>query len=149
MVTSVTLIRCHSSDNHKYKHAYLCVCIYIYTYICLIAFLSIPDSCLPNSLFELDTGDFNCPTTSCRPCQPTFLPGFHRFGECACFSWVSTEYCNLKASGYTDVHVQTSRRRCDGVFSPHNVKHTHLNTDVIYIYIYMYVCMYVCIYIYI
>ncbi len=67
---------------------FVCVCIFL---IFLFVFLSIPYSWLPNSLFLLDTGSFICPTTSCRPCHPAFLPGFHRFGECVCFSWLSTE----------------------------------------------------------
>jgi hypothetical protein len=46
-----------------------------------------------NSLFLLDTGSFCFSTTSCRPCHPAFLPGFHRLCECVCFSWVFTEYC--------------------------------------------------------
>ncbi len=45
------------------------------------------------SLFLLDTGVFRCPTTSCRPCHPTFLPGFHLFSECVCFLWLCTECC--------------------------------------------------------
>jgi hypothetical protein len=70
------------------------VCVEIYIYICcLFAFLSIRDNCLPNSLFLLDTVPFICTTTSCRTCQPTFLPGFHRLSEFACFSWLFTEYC--------------------------------------------------------
>jgi hypothetical protein len=48
---------------------------------------------LPNSLFLLHTGVLGCTTTSCRPCRPAFLPGFHRFGECVCFSWLFTECC--------------------------------------------------------
>ncbi len=106
----------------------MCVCVYLYI-CCLFTFLSIPDSCLPNSLFLFDTGLFCWTETSCRPCQQAFFLGF-RFGEFECFSWLFTEYCTLKASGYTDIHVQTSRRRCDGVFFPHDTKHTHLNTDV-------------------
>ena len=53
---------------------------------------------IPFSLFLLDTGCFICPTTSCRPCHPAFLPGFHRFSECACFSWLSTEILCLSDS---------------------------------------------------
>ena len=74
-------------------------CMYVYMFvICLFAFLSIPDSWWPNSLFVLDTGILICPATSCRPCNPAFLPGFHRFGECACLSWLSTEILCLSAS---------------------------------------------------
>ncbi len=76
-------------------HTNINTCVYVctYTYICLFSFLSIPDSGLPNSLFLLDTGTCVCTTTSCRTCQPTFLPGFHCLGECACFLWLFTEYC--------------------------------------------------------
>ncbi len=110
VVASVTLLRSRSSDNHTYKHAYLCVwcvcvCVYIYTYIFLFAFLSIPDSCLPNSLFLLDTGNFLCTTTSCRPCQPTFLPGFH------CLGWV----CVFLVAVYTVLYftsIRTHGRTC-------------------------------------
>jgi hypothetical protein len=63
------------------------VCMRIFIFgLCFFAFLSTHASCLPNSLFLLDTGNFICPTTSCRPCQPTYLPDFHRFGKCVCFS---------------------------------------------------------------
>jgi hypothetical protein len=78
---------------HTYMHT--CVSVYLYIYIficCLFAFMSIHDSCLLNSLFLLETGCLFCTTTSCRPCHPTFLPGFHRLGECACFSWLFIEY---------------------------------------------------------
>ena len=94
VVTSVTLIRCRSSHNHIHKHAQLCVCVCVCVCICCVfAFLSTPDSWMPNSLFLLETGILSCPPTSCRPCQPAFLPGFHRLDECACFSWLFTEYC--------------------------------------------------------
>jgi hypothetical protein len=63
------------------------VCMYIYV-LFLFVFLSIPCSWWPNSLFLLDTGILLCPTTSCRPCQPKFLPGFHRLGQCVCFMWL-------------------------------------------------------------
>ena len=59
--------------------------MYTYFFLCLLAFLSIHDSWLPNSLFLLDTGSLFWTTTSCRPCQPAFLTGFHRFSECGCF----------------------------------------------------------------
>ncbi len=101
----MTLIRSRSSDNHTHKHAYrvfVCVCVWgVCVYVCCLhtkhaylcvcvhryifvsfAFLNLPDSCLPNSVFLLDTGGFICPITSCRPCPPAFLPGFHRFSEC-------------------------------------------------------------------
>ncbi len=78
------------SYNHTYQHAYVCVCIYIFV-LSSFVLLSIPCSCLPDSLFLFDTGSFICRTTSCRTCQRTFLPGFHRFSECACFSRLSTE----------------------------------------------------------
>ncbi len=71
--------------------------MYIFVHF-LFVFLSIPSSWLPNSLFLLDTGGFICPTTSCRSCQRTFLPGFHRLGECACFSWLSTVILCLSES---------------------------------------------------
>jgi hypothetical protein len=69
-------------------------------HVCLFVFLSIPDSWLPNSdsLSLLDTGRLICTTTSCRSCHWTFLPGFHRFSECACFSWLSTEILWLSES---------------------------------------------------
>jgi hypothetical protein len=95
----LTLIRCRSSYNHTYQHAYLCVCVCMY--ICMFfwfVFLRIPYSWLPNSLFLLDTGSFICTTTSCRPCHRTSLPGFHRFGESACLSWLSTEILCLSES---------------------------------------------------
>ncbi len=94
----LTLIRSRSSYNHAYKHEYLCVCVCIYLFFFLFVFLSIPYSWLPNSLFLLDIGILICPTTSCRPCHRTFLPGFHRFCEYACFSWLSTEMLCLSAS---------------------------------------------------
>jgi hypothetical protein len=73
--------------------------MYVYMFVtCLLAFLSIPDSWWPNSLFVLDTGLFICPATSCRPCHPAFLPGFHCFSECACLSWLSTEILCLSES---------------------------------------------------
>jgi hypothetical protein len=50
-------------------------------------------SWLPNSLFLFDTGDLNWTATSFRTCHPAFLPGSRRFSECACFSWLFTEYC--------------------------------------------------------
>jgi hypothetical protein len=89
VVTSVTLIRSRSSYHHTYQHAYLCVCVCIY--LLFIFLLSIPHSWWPNSLFLLDTGILFCPTTSCLPCHPAFLTGFHRFSECACFSLLRTE----------------------------------------------------------
>jgi hypothetical protein len=91
------LIRCRSSYKHIYQHAYLCVCVWIYIFFCFVL-LSVPYSWMSNSLFLLDTGNFGCPTTSCRPCHRTFLPGFHCLGECACFSWLSTEIVYLSAS---------------------------------------------------
>ena len=69
----------------------MCICL-------LLVCLRIPDSWWPNSLFVLDTGLFIGPATSCRPCHPTFLPGFHRCSECACLSWLSTEILCLSAS---------------------------------------------------
>jgi hypothetical protein len=75
------------------------VCMYIFV-LFLFVFLSCPCSWWPNSLFLVDTGSFICPTTSCRPCQPAFLPGFHRFGECACFLWLGTEIlCSSESVG--------------------------------------------------
>ena len=75
----------------------VCLCMHMFV-LFLFVFLRIPYSWLPNSLFLLDTGRFICTTTSCRPCQPAFLPGFHRFGECVCFSWLSTEILCLSES---------------------------------------------------
>jgi hypothetical protein len=77
---SLSLLR----QSYIHTRILVCLCVYIYIFVCF-AFLSIPDSCLANSVFLLDTGDFGCTTTSCRPWQPTFLPGFHRFSECVCF----------------------------------------------------------------
>ncbi len=80
----------------------LLIHIYIHSHtsmhVCLFAFLSIPDSWLPNSLLLLDTGGLVCLTTSCRPCHPTFFPGFHRLGVCVCLSWLSTEILCLSDS---------------------------------------------------
>ncbi len=91
----LTLIRSRSSYNHTFQHAYLCV----YVYICsFFLFWVYHTSWLSNSLYLLDTGIFVCPATGCRPCQPAFLPGFHRLGECACFSWLSTEILCLSES---------------------------------------------------
>ncbi len=72
-----------------------CVCVYVY--ICSFFFF-LPYSRLPNSLFLLDTGSCLCLGTSCRPCHPAFSPGFHRFSECACFSWLRTEILCLSES---------------------------------------------------
>jgi hypothetical protein len=89
----LTLIRSRSSYNHTYKHAYLCVYVYIYMFFFVCVFLIIPDSWLPNSLVLLDTGIFICPTISCRPCHPAFLPGFPRFGECVFLVAVDRVVC--------------------------------------------------------
>ena len=70
---------------HTFVSVYVCICSFLFV------FLSIHYSWLPNSLFLLDTGVFICPTTSCRPCQRTFLPGFHGLSECACFLWLGAE----------------------------------------------------------
>jgi hypothetical protein len=81
--------------------ARILVCVSHDVYICLFfifVLLSIPYSWLPNSLFLLDTGRLIWAATSCRPCHRTFLPGFHRLGECACFSWLSTEILCLSES---------------------------------------------------
>ncbi len=75
----------------------VCMCMYIFDPFVFI-FLSIPYIWLPNSLFLLDADSFLCPTTSCRPCQPAFLPGFHRLRECVCFSWLSAEILCLSES---------------------------------------------------
>ncbi len=79
--------------THTFTDTQACM---IGMHVWLLAFLSIPCSWLPNSLFLLDTGSLICPTTSFRPCQRTFLPGFSGFRECACFSWLSTEILCLK-----------------------------------------------------
>ena len=92
----MTLIRSRSSYTYTYQRAYLCVCVCIY--LLFIFLLSIPYSWWPNSLFLLDTGILFCPTTSCRPCHPAFLTGFHRCSECTCFSWLSTEILWLSES---------------------------------------------------
>ena len=106
MVTSVTLIRSRSSYTHTFTDTRM--------HVCLLAFLSLPDSWLPgiltgllcftggflpNSLFLLDTGSFLWTTTSCRPCQTAFLPGFQICSECACFfSWLSTAILRFRES---------------------------------------------------
>jgi hypothetical protein len=77
---------------------YCIIYIYIYIYIYISIFLSIHVSWWPNSLFLLDIGILICPTTCCRPCHLAFLPGFHRFCEYACFSWLSTEMLCLSES---------------------------------------------------
>ncbi len=70
----------------------VCLCVYIFVLFLFVCFsestLQLDQllSWLRNSLFLLDTGGFICPATSCRPCQRTFLPGFHRFSECVCLS---------------------------------------------------------------
>jgi hypothetical protein len=74
-------------------------CVYVFVFLlCFVCFSIIPYSWMSNSLFLLDTGGFICPTTRCRPCHRTFLPGLHRFSECACFAWLSTEILCLSAS---------------------------------------------------
>jgi hypothetical protein len=104
VVTSVTLIRSRSSDNHTYKQTYVCMFVYISSFKFQPAvgpatrrfpqaFIDFVRQLSANSLLLLDTGGFSFPTTSCRPCHPTFLPGFHCFCECACFSWLFTEHC--------------------------------------------------------
>jgi hypothetical protein len=82
------------SYNHTYQHPYLCVCVRIYLFVVL----SIPCSWLSNSLFLLDTGILLWNTTSCRPCQTAFLPGFHRCSKCACCLWLSNEMLCLRES---------------------------------------------------
>ncbi len=82
---------------HTIIHTNMHTCVYVwYIYIfviCLCFFRSIPDSSLANSLWLLDTGGLLWPATSCRPCQPAFLPGLHRLSEFACFWWLFAEYC--------------------------------------------------------
>jgi hypothetical protein len=75
----------------------VCLCMYIFV-LFFIVFLSIPYSWLPTSLFLLGTGSLILTTTSCRPCHRTFSPGFHRFSEYACFSWLRTEILCLSES---------------------------------------------------
>jgi hypothetical protein len=74
-----------------------CVCMYIHVLV-LYVFPSIPYSWWSNSLFFLDLGRLICRKTSCRSFHPAFLPGFHRFSECVCFSWLSTEILCLSES---------------------------------------------------
>jgi hypothetical protein len=69
------------------------MCTFVSVYVCFffpVCFSSITYRWLSKSLFLLDTGPFICPTTSCRSCHRTFLPGFHRSSECSCFSWLCT-----------------------------------------------------------
>jgi hypothetical protein len=73
-------------------------CVSVYVYICSFFVCFAEYSWLTTSLFLLDTGILFCPTTSCRPCHPAFLPGFHRLGVCVCLSWLSTEILCLSAS---------------------------------------------------
>ncbi len=68
-----------------------CVCVYMCKFFSSFVLFSIPYSWLPNSLFLLDTGIYIWATTRCRPCHRTFLLGFPRFRECACYSWLRTE----------------------------------------------------------
>ncbi len=86
----------------------VCVCMYIFV-LFLFVFLSIPYSWWPNSLFRLLAERFIWWATSCRPCYPAFLPGFHRFSECACFSWLSTEILSLSEGvdflSWLDMHL--------------------------------------------
>jgi hypothetical protein len=79
------------------------MCMYIFVLFCFVC-VSIPCSWLSNSLFLLDSGFFICPTTSCWPCHRTSLPGLHRFSECACSSWLSTEILCLRHK-YTGTQV--------------------------------------------
>jgi hypothetical protein len=79
-------------------------------YIC--SFFFSVYSLLPNSLFLLDKGSFICPPTSCPPCHPAFLPGFHGFGECACFSWLSFEILWLSESLSESVGFLSLRDMC-------------------------------------
>jgi hypothetical protein len=78
---SLSLLIHTSCDIHRHTRMH----------VCLFFFLSMPDCWSPDSLFLLDTGGLVWKGTSCRPCQPAFLPGFHRFSECVCFSWLSYE----------------------------------------------------------
>ncbi len=79
--------------------SYTPTCVLVCLCLCTFFFwVSIPCSWLPNSLFLLDTGILFWITTSCQPCQRTFLPVFHRFSECACFTWLSTETLCLSES---------------------------------------------------
>ncbi len=74
---------------HTNMHAFVCMYVYMYIYTYFVLFR--PYSWLPNSLFLLDTGGLVWPSTSCRPCRLTSLPGSHRLGECSCLSWLITE----------------------------------------------------------
>jgi hypothetical protein len=89
----LTLIRSRSSCNHTYQQWYLCVCMYMFVLfsVCFSEYTLRLVQRLTISLFLLDTGLLISTTTSCRPCHRIFFPDFHRFSECSCFSWLSTE----------------------------------------------------------
>ena len=69
----------------------VCVCVYIF-FVCLLFWVYLTAVCL-TLCFSSIQGLFICNSTSCRICHPTFLPGFHRFSECVCFSFLFTDYC--------------------------------------------------------
>jgi hypothetical protein len=48
---SLSLLR----QSHTNMYTCVCVCVDVFLF-CFVSFLSTPDSCLPNSLFLLDTG---------------------------------------------------------------------------------------------
>ena len=89
----VMLIRCRSSDNW-HTHMHTCAHVYKYKSCFLSDYLCVHDSCLSNSVCLLDTGILVWLATSCRPCHPAVLPGFHHCCECACLSCLFTMYCS-------------------------------------------------------
>jgi hypothetical protein len=86
--------RAHTCRDHSHtlELRWWRVCIRVWRWFAL-APQTIHDSSLPNSVFLLDTGNLIWAGTSCQPCNPAFLPVFHRFGEYLCFSWMFTESC--------------------------------------------------------
>ena len=109
----------------RYRSSYNCVTVYAYICYFLFVFLSIPYRWLPDSLFLLATGGFIWCTTSCRSFRRIFLPDFHRFSECACFTWLSTEILCLSASvdflSLLDMYLRISE-----IVLAHTRAHTHI-----------------------
>ncbi len=109
----------------RYRSSYNCVTVYASICYLLFVFFSITYSWLPDSLFFLGTGGFLWCTTSCRSFRRIFLPDFHRFSECACFTWLSTEILCLSASvdflSLLDMYLRISE-----IVLAHARAHTHI-----------------------
>ncbi len=84
---------CDADSLSLLNKSYIQTCILVCMCIYMFFFSYDTWQQVAYSLFLLHTGVFRCTTTSCRPCRPAFLPGFHRFGECVCFLWLLTECC--------------------------------------------------------